>query len=694
MTPRVNERVPKFMPAGRRSPALWSLLGALLLVLAGFPAVLSDHSFLFAEEASVRIPVQVTADHLDYDRTNDVYTAKGNVRLDHKDVHLEADSITLNNKTGEAVAEGNIYLREGGDTLLADSVELNLNTRAGFINNGRIFMSKDNIHVKGDTIERRSEQTYHIENGVFTTCDDDDWFISARQMDLDMNRYATGNGVAFNVAGVPVLYTPYLLFPVKRQSGLLIPQVGFSSTEGFLMKNAVFWAISDSKDMTFYSDYRAKKGIGTAVEYRYINSRDSSGRGYYNYFESYHGAPNHWEFRYEHREEFAEDLSFRTDLNLVSDFNYFRDLEKKLELKALPYLDSNAFYVERWNTASLYLLGQYSTDLTGPNDRTVQKLPELRYTIYDETMGRHLYFRFEGRATNFTSDQIASVLRADLNPEIAATLTGFGLSLSPRAGGRATFYDRSASSYTPAERKYVYAGADLNMRISRVYGSDVQEGVGRIRHSVEPMLSYSYIPRVDQVDIPHMDSIDQAQEENLVTISLINRLTTHYAESKSSRTFDLMVFRLSEAYNFKEARAAASAATRPRSELKSELALKTPKLLTFSATEHYDTYAKRITSSSESIAVKGEIVQADVTHQYLRDPRTRFVIVGLGGKIEQWNVHGQIWRDAQNRNTTQQEYSVHYASQCWGLGLRYIITPGERQYLFSLDLKGLGTMQF
>jgi hypothetical protein len=48
----------------------------------------------------------------------------------------------------------------------------------------------------------------------------------------------------------------------------------------------------------------------------------------------------------------------------------------------------------------------------------------------------------------------------------------------------------------------------------------------------------------------------------------------------------------------------------------------------------------------------------------------------------------------ENRNTTQQEYSAHYASQCWGLGLRYVLTPGERQYLVTLDLKGLGTMKF
>ncbi len=668
-----------------------AILALLLLIIFLLGPGVSQ---LVAEELPKKIPVQITADHLDYDRTNDIYTAVGHVRLEQQDIYMQADRIVLNNKTGEAIAEGNVYVRDKGDTLIADRVELNMNTRAGDITNGKIYLSKDDLHLRGEKIERRGEQVYHVDNGAFTTCDDDDWFIKARQMDVDMDRYATGNGVSFNMAGVPVLYTPYLLFPVRRQSGLLIPVVGFSSTEGFLMKNAFFWAISDSQDMTLYSDYRATKGLGTGVEYRYVNSRDSSGKAYYNYFDTFHGGPKRWELKFQHREEFAEDLSFRADINLVNDWNYYRELEKTLEIKSLPYLDSNAFYVERWNTASLYLLGQYSTDLTGPNDLTIQKAPELRYDIFGETMGNHGYFRFEGRASNFTSSDAQSVLRADLNPELAGVFSGHGLSFTPKVGARATFYDRGATSYAPTEKKYAYAGADLNARFSKVYGEDVESGIGRVRHSIEPTVSYSYIPRIDEGDIPHLDAVDQVQQENLVTMSLINRLTARYTKGNSSRTFDLMVFRLAESYDLKEARETGLTEPQPRSALTADLSLKTPKLLTFSANENYNTYTKRVTSSSESLTVNGDLLQADLTHQYLRDPRTRFVIVGLGAKLDKWTVHGQVWRDAENRNTTQQEYQAHYASQCWGLGLRYVITPGERQYLLTMDLKGLGTMKF
>ncbi|MDA8099207.1 MAG: LPS assembly protein LptD [Nitrospiraceae bacterium] len=641
-----------------------------------------------------RVPVSVTADKLDYDRTNDIYRAEGHVRIEQKDIRVEADKITLNNKTGEAVAEGNVYLSEKGDVLMADRVEINTDTRAGVIVNGSLFMGKENYHLKGERIERKSEGVYHVENGQFTTCDQDEWLIRAREIDLDMDRYATGSGVTFEMGGVPVLYTPYFLFPVRRQSGFLLPEIGYSSRDGFLLKNTFFWAISDYQDMTFTSDYRSRLGHGTGVEYRYVNSRDSDGRFFANYFDRLHGVDDLWELQFQHREEFAEDLSFRADINLVSDQNYFRELEKKLDLTSRPYVDSNVFYVERWTTATLYLLGQYTTDLSQPNDKTVQTVPELRYTILSENLAGPLYLSFDGSAANFTAREGDNIRRADFQPELKTTMGIDGLSFTPRAGGRATFYDRSASSVEPSERKYVYAGADLNTRISQVFGKDEDAGFGRMRHSIEPTVSYLYIPKVEQSDIPLLTASDDVKAQNKVTVALINRLTARYKDAAGFRTFDPLVFRISQSYDINEARNHDAAGGQTRSDFLAELFVKTPKVLTVSAATNYNTYTDRITSSSETVMVKGETVQADLSRRYLRDPRTQFLIAGLGFTVSPWEFHGQVWRDVENRKTTQQEYKAHYGSQCWGLGLSYITKPGEVQYLLVLDLKGLGAMKF
>lgn len=640
-----------------------------------------------------KIPVTVTADTLDYDRTNDRYIAIGHVKIEQEGLRLEAEKIVLDNKTGEAVAEGKVFLQDKGDVMHAEKMQVNINTRGGVISNGDIFIKKENLHVKGNVIERQSETVYHVQKGTITTCDEEDWFLKADELNIDMERYATGRRLSFNVAGLPVFYTPYFLFPVRRQTGFLLPaDVGYGSRDGFFTDNAFFWAISDYKDMTIYSDYRSRIGHGTAAEYRYMNSQESMGQAYYKFFDQYHTGESRWNFRLQHQEEFAEDLSGRVDINLVSDENYFYDLDKKLESKSRPYLDSNAFYVERWNTASLYLMGQYSIDLTRTNEKTVQKLPELRYTIYDEALAGPLHLSFEGSAANFTSQDDGNARRVDFNPRLIATFGSNGLNVTPNAGMRATFYDRSATTVEPTERKYFYAGTDVNARVSRVYGVDGDAGIGKVRHSLEPTISYNYVPHVEQANLPQFDSVDTVTEQNLVSIALINRVTAHYKETRDSpkyTTFDVMVFRLSRSYDLNRAREHGSA-THPGTDVLGELYLRTPKTFSLSATGSYNAYDHVVSAHTETVSFARSLVSLNLAHTFSQG--TAESLTGKGVlTLSKWKLEAQVSRDIQNKKTMQEEYILHYTAQCWGLSLTYIAMPGDYSYKAMVDLKGLGS---
>jgi lipopolysaccharide assembly outer membrane protein LptD (OstA) len=157
--------------------------------------------------------------------------------------------------------------------------------------------------------------------------------------------------------------------------------------------------------------------------------------------------------------------------------------------------------------------------------------------------------------------------------------------------------------------------------------------------------------------------------------------------------------KISESYDFEKAKSADPAvAAQPRSALHGELFVTTPKLLTFSAATDYDTYSHAFLNSSESANVNVGTVRFNISHQYLRasptNLTTEFLIGGIGFKAGKWDVNAQIWRDMVLKQTTQQEYKIHYASQCWGLSIVYINRPGETQYLAMLDLKGLGAMKF
>jgi LPS-assembly protein len=365
-----------------------------------------------------------------------------------------------------------------------------------------------------------------------------------------------------------VFYTPYFLFPVRRQSGLLIPELGYSSSDGFFANNEIFWAISDYKDMTLYSDYREQVGHGTGVEYRYLNSRESSGEMYYKYFDLYHAGESRWNFRFLHQEEFAEDLSARADINLVSDERYFMDLERKLELRSRPWAWTERLLCGAMEYRRAYVMASIRSTLPGRNEKTIQKLPELRYTIFDETVAGPLHLNFEGSAVNFTRRDEDGARRVDFNPRLTAVFGGSGLSFTPRAGYQATFYDRSTDSVELVERKYFYAGADVNARISRVFGADAGAGIGRIRHSIEPTVSYTYVPHVTRsasrnsmLLIPYRTGTSHRRLDQPVDGPLPGDRTLTFT------TFDLMVMRLSQSHDLNAARAKDPGTAQSRSEV-------------------------------------------------------------------------------------------------------------------------------
>ena len=76
----------------------------------------------------------------------------------------------------------------------------------------------------------------------------------------------------FTLLGVPILYLPYVTHPVNtgaRQSGLLIPTVGTSSTKGTVIGDSIYLVLGRSMDVTFGTQYFSKRGWSPSGEFRY-----------------------------------------------------------------------------------------------------------------------------------------------------------------------------------------------------------------------------------------------------------------------------------------------------------------------------------------------------------------------------------------------------------------------------------------
>ena len=140
--------------------------------------------------------------------------------------------------------------------------------------------------VNGEVIERTGVDTFQIERGNFTTCrcppetERRPWEIEAKEADVEVGGYAVGKDLWFKVFDVPVLYVPWLIFPVKteRQSGLPDPVVHPVEPQRHRDRAAVLLggARQREPDADTGVDQPARQA-GTTLEY--VNGETGDGKG-------------------------------------------------------------------------------------------------------------------------------------------------------------------------------------------------------------------------------------------------------------------------------------------------------------------------------------------------------------------------------------------------------------------------------
>ena len=179
--------------------------------------------------------------------------------------------------------------------LAAESVEFDLKKQTGTFHvatgpcrsapapiHGSSATSRPTSYFWGKTIERLGDQKYRITRGGFTTCVQPTprWELVTGSVVLNLNDYAVATNTVLRVKGVPVMYMPWVYYPIQdddRATGFLLPTYGTSTLRGQAISNAFFWAIGRSQDATFFHDWFTNTGQGAGVEYRYVAAAQSSG---------------------------------------------------------------------------------------------------------------------------------------------------------------------------------------------------------------------------------------------------------------------------------------------------------------------------------------------------------------------------------------------------------------------------------
>jgi LPS-assembly protein len=196
------------------------------------------------------------------------------VTIEYQDMKLRARSIHGSLKEKTVVAEGDVTFEQGASRMQGLRLELDLVQKTGVLTDGRIDL-EGGLHLKGATLAKVGPRSFTLQDGVVTSCEicegqDPAWRFRVRSARVTLEDFARLKGVTFLMGEVPLLWTPYLIWPALRDraSGFLIPGLGYNSNRGGYLGMSYYWAISRSWDATFSGDFYTKLYYGLGTEFR------------------------------------------------------------------------------------------------------------------------------------------------------------------------------------------------------------------------------------------------------------------------------------------------------------------------------------------------------------------------------------------------------------------------------------------
>src|SRR6185295_5031185 len=157
-----------------------------------------------------------SAGDLEYKR-EDYAVLTGGVQIRYQDIDLKADQAEIDLETKVVTAKGNVILDQSPRRLTGDDLTFNLETKTGKLNNATGQVAPD-YYFTGTEVSKTGDDTYQVTNGVFTSCSQKtpDWSFRLRQARIEVEGYAHIHSASMRAKRLPVFYTPYILWPVKR----------------------------------------------------------------------------------------------------------------------------------------------------------------------------------------------------------------------------------------------------------------------------------------------------------------------------------------------------------------------------------------------------------------------------------------------------------------------------------------------
>jgi LPS-assembly protein len=515
------------------------------------------------------IPVFIEADQLQGYPDKEV-EAQGNVEVRKRDQAIWADWLHYSVPEEEVDAKGNVRIESRGNVVEGSRLKLNLQSERGFIDNPDYDLREPGGRGDADKFLFEGPNKYRVKDGSYTTCPigQDDWFLRAGDLKIDRDRQVgVARDASLEFLGLPILYTPYIDFPLtnERKSGFLSPSFGTTESSGFEALIPYYWNIAPNRDATISPRILSKRGLLLGNEFRYLEP-NFSGRARVEILpnDRIEQDTRHSYFL-QHGHSFNNNWAGSLNLQGVSDDTYFVDLSNRIALTSLTNLPREGtltYSGEWWNMVSRIQTFQTLQDPLAPIVEPYERIPQV--VLNGTRLDFHgMDLRAGNELVHFNHPDLISGTRFITYPSIAYPLQTSFAYVIPKTGVHFTRYSLEDNTVFPNRTRAVpISSLDAGVifeRDSKFLGENFTQ-------TLEPRLYYVYIPFREQDEIPIFDTApadinftqiysenqfsggDRINDANQVTVGL----TTRFLDSNSG--FELIRATVAQRFAFQDNR--------------------------------------------------------------------------------------------------------------------------------------------
>ena len=690
-------------------------------LLCSNPEFLPMFRELGGVEASREVqPVDIFADNLDVSKDYET-VFDGHVEMEHGQDWLATDTLHYNHGTKLYRTDGLVKFQNESLRMTAESAEGNQEKGSIILSGVRFQFHESNGN---GTADRASMQdgTGQLKNAEFSTCpvNQKQWRFRAAQIDIDQE---SGKGVARNakleLGGVPVLWLPYLRFPTddSRASGFLMPALGQDSLNGLDFSIPYYFNLAPNYDATLVPRYLSNRGFEIGGEFRYLMDRsagqleatylpDDDIRGIDRYLLSWQ------DFTPINRSWF-----FDSDLNTVSDINYFSDLGTSIEETSTALLKSEMGVHGRgkyWNLDLSVSSWEIANPIQPVDTKPFSRLPSLS-VFAGKPLKPWLDVGIYAEAVSFNHEELENGNRLDVIAYVRTPVKGEFWYATPSFSWRQT-------EYLLGDDLGILSGGENISRGLPIISFDAGASFERITsigeasfiQTLEPRLYYLYVPYVDQDNIPVFDTreltfmwsslfrenrfggADRQTDANQMTFALVSRfLSTETGKERLNLSLGRTVY-------FVDPRVVLPLEPPPQgsgSDWVADASIRLSDQWQIGITQQWDPS----TNSTDLSSVRGDWsmpngLQIGASYRYRRDFVEQTNVAFVLPVNANWRILGRWDYSIRDNQRLESLLGFEWRSCCMGLKfyvadyVRSFNEPNNLSFFIQLDFNGIGNI--